>query len=217
MPDPRSHPSTRQRIRAHLKAEGPADAEALAGVLGITAMAVRQHLYAMADEGLVAYDEVARPKGRPAKLWRLTEAADAYFPDGHAELTVGLIESLRVVFGEPGMAKLLTVRAGHQAADYAARMAGVTDLAARCRDLAAIRTEEGYMAAVEDDGADGLLLIENHCPVCAAARSCVGLCAMELDVFRQVLGDGATVERTDHIIAGARRCAYRIRATSSDG
>lgn len=162
--------------------------------------------------GLVAYDEVARPKGRPAKIWRLTEAANTYFPDGHAELTVGLIESVRIVFGDQGMDKLLTVRAGHQVADYATRLEGTTDLASRCRALAAIRTEEGYMAAVEDDGAGGLFLIENHCPVCAAARSCTGLCAMELDVFRRVLGDGVAVERTDHIIAGARRCAYRIRA-----
>jgi predicted ArsR family transcriptional regulator len=29
-------------------------------------------------------------------------------------------------------------------------------------------------------------------------------------VFRAVLGTGASVERIDHILAGARRCAYRI-------
>jgi len=205
-------PTTRQRLRALLKSQGPADAETLAGALGITAMAVRQHLYAMAGEKLVSFDEVPRPKGRPAKVWRLTEAADAYFPDGHADLTVDLIESVRIVFGEPGMEKLLAVRAAHQAAAYEARVGAASGLKAQCQELAAIRAEEGYMAAIEDDGDGGLLLIENHCPVCAAARSCTGLCAMELDVFRRVLGDGADVERIDHIIAGARRCAYRVRA-----
>jgi predicted ArsR family transcriptional regulator len=61
---------------------------------------------------------------------------------------------------------------------------------------------------------DGLALVENHCPVCAAARACQDLCRSELDIFRAVLG-GAAVERTDHIVAGARRCAYRIEPRRS--
>jgi hypothetical protein len=77
-----------------------------------------------------------------------------------------------------------------------------------------IRTEEGYMAEVQPDpeGAAGTwLLVENHCPICHAAKACTKLCAQELTVFREVLGDAASVERTDHILAGARRCAYRVR------
>ena len=57
-----------------------------------------------------------------------------------------------------------------------------------------------------------MLLAENHCPICAAASTCQGLCREELSLFRAVLGDKARVERTDHILAGARRCAYRITA-----
>ena len=59
-----------------------------------------------------------------------------------------------------------------------------------------------------DDGA--FLLVENHCPICVAARSCQALCRDELGVFRDALGPDAQVERTDHLLAGARRCAYRI-------
>jgi len=212
MSNPTTNPSTRQRIRAHLKSSGPADAEFLAVTLGVTGMAVRQHLYAMAKEKLVTFDEAPRPKGRPAKVWRLTEAADAYFPDGHADLATGLIGAMKSVFGEAGMEKLLAARADEQSIAYGRRVNKFSTLKRRCRELAAIRAEEGYMAAVEDDGDGGILLIENHCPVCAAARACTGLCAMELDVFRTVLGDQVRVERTDHIIAGARRCAYRIAA-----
>jgi predicted ArsR family transcriptional regulator len=54
------------------------------------------------------------------------------------------------------------------------------------------------------------LFVENHCPICAAAAACQGLCRSELAVFRAVLGADVTVERIDHILAGARRCAYRI-------
>jgi predicted ArsR family transcriptional regulator len=55
-----------------------------------------------------------------------------------------------------------------------------------------------------------ILLAENNCPICVAAESCQGLCREELSLFREVLGKKATVERTDHILAGARRCAYVI-------
>jgi len=60
----------------------------------------------------------------------------------------------------------------------------------------------------EDD--EGYLLVENHCPICAAAKVCQGFCASELQIFQSVLGESVSVQRTDHIIAGARRCAYRI-------
>lgn len=44
-----------------------------------------------------------------------------------------------------------------------------------------------------------------------AARACSGLCASELEVFQAALGPDYTVTRTDHILTGARRCAYLVR------
>jgi predicted ArsR family transcriptional regulator len=186
------------------------DATSLAGELGLSPMAVRQHLYILSDEKLVDFKSEARPKGRPAKIWALTEQANALFPDAHAELTVGLIEAMKLAFGPGGVERLLSIRSRDQIAAYGERMHGVSDLKDRLSVLAEIRTEEGYMAAVAESDGEGYLFVENHCPICVAATSCQGLCAMELDVFRSVLGDVASIERTDHIIAGARRCAYRV-------
>jgi len=59
-----------------------------------------------------------------------------------------------------------------------------------------------------------ILLAENHCPICVAAAQCQGLCREELSLFRTLFGKSATVERTDHILAGARRCAYVIAPAS---
>ncbi len=207
---------TRRRLQHLLKQNGPSDATALAAELGLSAMAVRQHLYALQAEQLVGYQEQARPVGRPAKLWSLTAAADALFPDAHAELTVGLIESLTTAFGPGGMDKLLRERARTQIEAYRRRLGDAADLKNRLAELVAIRTREGYMAALEESGDNGTggeagyLLVENHCPICAAATACQGLCAMELEVFQAVLGNDVRVERTDHILAGARRCAYRV-------
>jgi predicted ArsR family transcriptional regulator len=206
-------PRTRRSLMERLKQDGAQDAGSLAEALGVSAMAVRQHLYALEGEGLVTFEEEARPVGRPAKLWRLTPEADRFFPDGHAELTLHLLAALRETFGEAGMDKLLAARTAEQIAAYGRRVKPADPLKTRLEALARIRTEEGYMAAVESKDGDGFLLVENHCPVCAAARTCQDLCASELEVFRRVLGPDVTVERSDHILAGARRCAYRVRKT----
>ena len=64
-------------------------------------------------------------------------------------------------------------------------------------------------ATANQDGS--FLFVENHCPICAAATACQGFCTTELDLFRKVLGPRIEVERQEHILSGARRCAYRVR------
>ena len=201
---------TRRAIINLLKQSGAMDSQELSERLGVSAMAVRQHLYALQDEQLVTYQEESRAMGRPAKLWQLTPAADRLFPDGYAELTLSLIDSVREAFGEAGLDRLLDVKTGHQIAAYQALLSTQEELRQRLEALASLRTNEGYMAEIQslDDGS--FLLIENHCPICAAATACTGLCARELEVFGRVLGQGVTVERTEHIVAGARRCVYRV-------
>ena len=216
-PKPRKTAETRSReaILDMLKRRGPLTATEIAETLSLTAMAVRQHLYALQAEALVAYSAQPRPIGRPAKLWRLTEASDRFFPDAHAELTVDLIAAAREAFGAEGMDRLLAIRTRDQIAAYGRRIGGRRALAERLEALAAIRSEEGYMAEVQkaEDGA--FLLIENHCPICHAAAACTGLCAAELSVFQAVLGEDVEVRRSDHILAGARRCAYVVTPLAS--
>lgn len=201
---------TRRAIVELLKWHGPQDAQSIADELGVTAMAVRQHLYALADEKLVTFEPEPRSLGRPAKMWELTAAADRFFPDGHAELTVGLLNALGEAFGAGGMERLLEERTKAQIKAYRKQIPRGVSLRRLLRALAAIRTREGYMAEVIK-GEDGeLLFVENHCPICAAATVCVGLCNSELEVFRAVLGRGIEIARSEHIVAGARRCVYRV-------
>jgi predicted ArsR family transcriptional regulator len=213
MQSSKPHPDARRRrqIIDHLKLTDGLDAASLAQLLGISAMAVRQHLYALQAEGLVTHQPEPRPVGRPAKRWHLTDGAQAFFPDGHQDLALGLLAALRDVFGAGGVEKLLEARTAEQIAAYRKRLTHATSLKGRLSALAQARSEEGYMAEVRRDGANDYLLIENHCPVCSAARACQGLCASELQVFQSVLGPDVEVAREDHILAGARRCAYRVR------
>ncbi len=61
-----------------------------------------------------------------------------------------------------------------------------------------------------DGASGGYLLVEHHCPICEAATACSGLCAAELDVFQAALGEGARVERVQHLLSGDERCVYRV-------
>lgn len=210
MPASKPDTRTRKQVLDLLKQHGPQDAAALAERLAVSSMAVRQHLYQLQDEKFVTFDEQLRPKGRPAKLWRLTNAARKFFPDAHAGLAVDLIASMSQVFGSSGMEKLIASRARKQIADYRERLPKRASLKRRLEKLVAFRSEEGYMAELLRDSDDAFLLVENHCPICTAAAVCNGLCSAELDVFQAVLGDDVTVERTEHILNGARRCAYRV-------
>ena len=203
--------ATSDRILYQLKTKGPQTAGPMAARLGITAMAVRQHLYRLKQRGLVEYIDERRPVGRPVRVWRLTPTSASRFPDSHAELTLEVIGAVRAAFGERGLQRLLHERTRRQKESYARRMrkAG-TGLLRRAQALAEIRRAQGYMAECVQQLNGSILLMENHCPICAAASSCQGLCREELSLFRSLLGEQNRVERIDHILAGARRCAYMI-------
>lgn len=202
---------TRRAITKLLKTEGPIDSAQLAERLGLTAMAVRQHLYALQREGFVTAEERPVPIGRPAKFWQLTREADRLFPEAYAELSVALIDSVKDAFGAEGLERVLTSRCARQRTDYARRIKPGDSLQKKLSELARVRTEEGYMAEVKREGDGSYLLVENHCPICAAANACQGFCSTELDLFRSVLGPAVSIERAEHIIGGDQRCVYRVK------
>ena len=194
-----------------LKTRGPQTAQQLAALLNLTSMGARKQLEAWQEKGLVTYEDVADKPGRPSRRWLLTEAGHARFPDRHADLTLQLITQVRSLFGEQGMDKLITAREQASEAFYRESVDDNAALPERVNALALARDVEGYMAEVEKQDDGTLLLVENHCPICAAARECQQFCRSELDVFRRVLGPDCSVERAEHILSGARRCAYVIK------
>ena len=202
-------PST-QRILYFVKSRGPVSTATLAKALEMTGEAARQHVQKLVAAGLIeGRQEAQAGAGRPRQNWVLTAAGHARFPDTHAQLTVKLIGSVRDLFGQDGLDKLIAQREQESRAAYAQACAA-PDLSTRLAQLAAVRDEEGYMARLEADG-DDWLLIEDHCPICAAARTCQGFCRSELQLFQEVAGPGVTVTREQHMLADALRCVYRIR------
>lgn len=201
-----------QRALSILKTQGPQSVKALSGEMNITVEGARFHLMKLEKEGLVESESVAEGRGRPKQIWSLTQKGHDRFPDAHADLTANLIGVMRQKLGQQALDSVIEANEKKTLSRYREELKEADNLGERVEKLADIRSREGYMAEYEQkDG--GYLLVENHCPICTAAKSCQGFCRAELNIFQEVLGDEAKVERVEHIIKGARRCAYRITPT----
>jgi predicted ArsR family transcriptional regulator len=201
-----------ERVLMALKMHGTLSSAALGAMLGTSGEAARQQLVRLAEEGLVEARSTAARVGRPTQLWTLTPAAQARFPDTHAALTVQLLEIVQDQLGEAALDTIIAVREAQTTRAYQEAVGPARDLKGRVAALADLRSQEGYMAAWTEMADGSLLLVENHCPICAAATACQGFCRAELEVFRSVLGPEVEVERTEHIVSGGRRCSYTIKA-----
>ena len=200
---------TSEKIIDYIKTQGPSTAKVLAEQFALTTMGVRQHLQALEDEGILSIEDRKASRGRPTRYWGLTEKSYKLFPDRHDELTSQLIDSVRVVFGDQGLDKLIEHRELASRRLYQEALSQAAGLADKLAALARLRTQEGYVASVEAQ--DGVYwLLENHCPICATATRCANFCRSELQLFQELFTGLAKVSREEHIIEGARRCAYKL-------
>lgn len=202
------------RLLVLLKSGGPTTTAKLAAQLGITGEAARQQLLRLREEGLVDASTESRGRGRPRQVWKLTAAADRRFPDSHAELTAQLIQTIRKTLGEEALDRLIEARGADLLGSYRRELRDTPNLKDRIERLVSVRNAEGYMAECRPER-DGYLLIENHCPICAASGVCLKLCRSELELFSKLLGPKVSVNREEFIINGSRRCVYRIRPKAS--
>jgi len=200
---------THDKILKLLKTQGALTAKTLADELGLTTMGIRQHVLALEESGDVIYKDEKAARGRPTRYWSLTEKSNEHFANRHDELTVQLIDSVIAVFGDDGLDKLITNREESSIRAYRLALADKYGVEEKLAMLAKLRSDEGYMATVTTED-DCYWLLENHCPICAAATKCVNFCRSELHIFQCLFNDVAVVTREEHIVEGARRCAYKI-------
>lgn len=200
---------THEKIIQLLKTQGPLTAKILASELGLTTMGIRQHVQGLEDSGDVIFKDEKAARGRPTRYWSLTDKGNSRFADRHDELTVQLLDSVITLFGDDGMEKLISHREETAMTNYTLALADRYGVKEKLQALAKLRSDEGYMASVEEH--DGIYwLMENHCPICAAASKCLSFCRSELQMFQTLMKDIAIVSREEHIIDGARRCAYKV-------
>jgi DeoR family suf operon transcriptional repressor len=196
-----------------VRRRGEATSEQVAEQLDITVSGARQHLSALARDGLVEAAELpstAAKRGRRTLVYSATDAADAYFPKAYGELTNELLGYVADTDRDL-LDQLFAKRREARIANAQARLATKRTLAAKVGELTRILDEDGYLASWETVAPGVYRIVEHNCAIWAVAERYGQACTSELEFIRSVL-DGADVERVQHMVAGARRCAYEITA-----
>ncbi len=205
--------TTSHKILHLLKTQGQCTSKFLAEQLHLTSMGARKQLLKLSDQEMITSFLKSSGVGRPNRYWYLTEKSRQQFPDRHSNLTLQLIDSIKTIFGDESLSQLIEYREHQAQLKYAKQLLNVDSILNKLMIIAKLRSEDGYMAEVQTLG-DYYLLIENHCPICAAAKKCQNFCRTELNMFQQLLAKDARVERIEHLLNGARRCAYKVSPLS---
>src|SRR5690242_18077679 len=104
---PRANGITRQEILTSIKRHGAMTAEELARELGISQVAVRQHLASLEAEAIISVSIDRRGLGRPSHRYTLTARGDEHFPRHYDMLANALLDELRVWQGEETVRELI--------------------------------------------------------------------------------------------------------------
>jgi predicted ArsR family transcriptional regulator len=207
---------TRDRVARAILVTGPSTAAALAEQLALTPAAVRRHLDHLVTEGTVeARDQKVyghRGRGRPAKVFALTESGRDAFDQAYDGLAADAIRFLAETAGEDAVLEFARRRMSFIERDYHHVVAEDPSLSP-AEALAKVFTDEGYAANVRqlplvDERSVGEQLCQQHCPVAHVAQEFPQLCEAETEAIGRILG--THVQRLATIAHGDGVCTTCI-------
>ena len=209
--------STRQRVAQSILECGPSTATALAGRLGLSAAGVRRHLDVLSDRGQVTAREQrvygARGRGRPAKVFALTDTGRSDFYQAYDDLAIQALTVLADQAGPGAVEVLARQRISGLARRYDEhRDSGRSGQDSPAASLAAALSDEGYVASTQPSVA-GEQLCQHHCPVAHVAERFPQLCEIETELFSELLG--VHVQRLATIAHGDGVCTTHIPRIAS--
>ncbi|MFJ5706666.1 helix-turn-helix transcriptional regulator [Streptomyces sp. NPDC093105] len=203
--------STRNRVARSILDHGPSTVADLAERLGLTQAAVRRHLDALVAEQVVEAREKrvygTRTRGRPAKVFALTDCGRDAFDQSYDSLAVEALRWIeRNAGGEAAVAAFARDRIEAQAESYREAVESV-EPERRAEALAKALTADGY-AATARNAPVGEQLCQHHCPVAHVAEQYPQLCEAETEIFSRLLG--THVQRLATIAHGDGVCTTFI-------
>jgi len=209
-----SERGTRARIARLILENGPVTAAALSTRLGLTPAAVRRHLDNLLAGGLIeartARRMASRGRGRPAKLFAITDAGRSAFEHAYDDLATSALRFLAEVAGPAAVAEF----AREQVAELERRYRPVMEAAGegKVAALAEALSADGYAASASNAPVTGggEQLCQHHCPVAHVAAEFPQLCEAETEAFGRLLG--TPVQRLATIAHGDGICTTHVTA-----
>lgn len=202
--------STRERVVRSVLANGPSTARQLAERLGLTPAAIRRHLAALIGEGtLEARDQRVyghRGRGRPSKVFVITDSGRAEFHQAYDELAIAAMRRLVAVAGPEAMREV----AQERVAAIERRFLELRRQSPDAEPIEVLRqalTHDGYAPSVLPV-ASGDQLCQHHCPVAHVAAEFPMLCEVETQLFSRLLD--THVQRIATIAHGDGVCTTHV-------
>jgi len=199
--------ATRRRVARSILQLGPSTAAELAERLCLTTAAVRRHLSALEESGHLTSREQrvygARGRGRPARVFLLTDAGRQEFDMTYDDLAIKALDYLVRRVGPGAVADFAESLLAPVVERFEAEASGA-DPAER---LTAVLQGAGYEASLQSV-TSGRQLCQHHCPVAHVARAYPELCNAETRVLSRLLG--SHVQRLATIAQGDEVCTTHI-------
>jgi predicted ArsR family transcriptional regulator len=204
---------TRTRVTQTILENGPSTAADLADQLGLTAAAVRRHLDQLLAEGVLeARDQRItgqRGRGRPAKVFVITDAGRDGFAHAYDELAAGALRYLADTGGDDAVMAFARHRLSALEDRYRPLLQQV-EPDARPQMLASVLSRDGFAASVGTTPA-GSQMCQHHCPVAHVAEEFPQMCEAETEMFARLLG--THVQRLATIAHGDGVCTTHLPTT----
>lgn len=201
---------TRTRVAKIILEHGPQTAAALAEHLHLTPAAIRRHLDAMVADGMLVASEERprgpRGRGRPAKVFQLTDAGHEAFHQAYDDLALSALRYIRDTAGDQAVAEFAKMIVGRLEERYR-EVAESSATGPGTSALAEALSEDGYAASVAPARL-GEQLCQHHCPVAHVAEQFPQLCEAETEVFARLLG--RHVQRLATIAQGDGVCTTHV-------
>ncbi|MFP5416419.1 MAG: helix-turn-helix transcriptional regulator [Actinomycetes bacterium] len=205
---PHDDASTRDRVARSILEHGPSTAADLAARLHLTPAAVRRHLSVLQVAGYLEAREQRvyghRGRGRPAKVFVLTDAGRESFHHTYDQLAIAALHFLRAEGGPTAVTAFAERTMDEVRRRFTAEGA---EYGTPVDALAEVLNEQGYVASLLPV-ASGTQLCQFHCPVAHVAREFPELCAAETRLFSELLG--SHVQRLATIAHGDGVCTTHI-------
>lgn len=209
--------ATRTRVARDILENGPSTAASIADRLELTTAAVRRHLDALTAEGLLEagdpYLRGPRGRGRPAKVYKVTDSGRDEFEQAYDDLAASALSFVAEIGGDEAVAEFARRRLLYLEEAYRLALSAVGPEQAPDA-LADLLTEEGYAASIEPSPHGGLQICQHHCPVAHVASQFPQLCEAETEMIGRLLG--THVQRLATIAHGDGVCTTHIPPRSSD-
>ena len=189
---------------------GPSTAAQLAARLRLTPAAIRRHLGDLLQDHYLTSSEQrvygSRSRGRPAKVFSLTDTGRGDFYQAYDELAIDALKFLAETGGPEAVDRFAQARVREVRERFHDIVEANPDMS-RVEALSESLNADGYVAA-SLPVVSGEQLCQQHCPVAHVAQEFPQLCQAETELFSELLG--RPVQRLATIARGDGVCTTHV-------